>query len=209
MPDVNSYLDEIDAARMRRARELSEIKFKFTATAGPDLLYIGSRSVIVLTYANWEGFYNECARVYIRFLKGLGKRVRETDWMLLLGAFHADLESLRDRHHSDTSRMEFVKNLQSLLECGFDKFDGRVIAAKSNLDFARLSQNYDLLNFDIAPMQPYRNRLDKELVKWRHSVAHGDPPDLSAVDISGHIDFTAELLSVLSDTFQQEMVRRI
>jgi len=142
-------------------------------------------------------------------LKDLGKRVREIDWMLLLGAFHTDLESLKDRHHSDAARMEFVGNLRTLLECGFDKFDGRVIAAKSNLDFACLSQNYNLLNFDLAPMQRFRNRIDKELVKWRHSVAHGDPPDLSAVDISDHVDFTAGLLIVLSDTFQQEMVKRI
>jgi hypothetical protein len=209
MPDVDSYFDEIDVARMRRAKELSEIKFKFTTPAGPDPSNISSRAVIVLTYASWEGFYNECARVYVRFLKELGKRVRETDWMLLLGAFKADFDSLRDRHHSDSARMEFVVNLQTLLECNFDKFDGSVIAARSNLDFARLSQNYSLLSFDLAPMQRFRIRLDQELVKWRHSVAHGDPPDLSTLDISGHVDFAADLLIVLADGFQEAMLRRV
>ena len=209
MPDLDVYFDEIDAARTRRARELSEIKFRFTTSVGPDPSNISSRAVIVLTYASWEGFYNDCVTVYVRFLKELGKRVRETDWMLLLGAFKADFDSLRDRHHSDVARMEFVVNLQSLLECGFDKFDGSVITARSNLNFARLSQNYNLLSFDLTPMQRFRIRLDQELVKWRHSVAHGDPPDLSALDISGHVDFAAGLLLVLADGFQEAMLNRI
>jgi len=208
MPDLDNYLDEIDAARVSRARELSEIKFKFAESTSSDFLYIYSRAAIVLAYASWEGFYNECVRTYIRFLSDLGKKVREIDWMLLLGAFHSDLESLKDRHHSDNARIDFIRKLQTLLECGFDKFDGRVIATRSNLDFDRLSQNYSLLSFDIAPMQRFRNRLDKELVTWRHSVAHGDPPDLSAVDIASHVDFTGDLLIVLADTFQAAMLSR-
>jgi MAE_28990/MAE_18760-like HEPN len=209
MPNVDSYFDEIDAARTRRARELSEIKLRFTAPVGPDPSNISSRAVIVLTYASWEGFYNECVDVYVRFLRDLGKRVRETDWMLLLGAFKAGFDSLRDRHHSDMARIEFVVSLQSLLDCGFDKFDDSVITARSNLDFARLSQNYSLLRFNLTPMQRFRIRLDKEVVKWRHSVAHGDPPDLSALDIGSHVDFTAGLLIVLADGFQEAMLERI
>jgi hypothetical protein len=208
MLDADTYLDEIDTARVRRARELSEIKFRFTTSGSADLSYVGSRAAIVLTYASWEGFYNECVQIYVRFLRDLGRKVRDTDWMLLLGAFHADLESLKDRQHSENARMEFVKNLQTLLECGFEKFDIRVIATRSNLDFGRLSQNYGLLSFDIAPMQQFRNRLDQELVKWRHSVAHGDPPDLSAVDIASHVDFAASLLIALADTFQGAMLSR-
>jgi hypothetical protein len=42
-----------------------------------------------------------------------------------------------------------------------------------------------------------------------HSVAHGDPPDLSALDISDHVDFTANLLMILADRFQHAMLERI
>jgi MAE_28990/MAE_18760-like HEPN len=90
MPDVEKYYDEIDAARARRARELSDIKLMFTTKAGPDPTNINSRAVIVLTYASWEGFYNECVRAYISFLKERGGKVRDMDWMLLVGAFRAD-----------------------------------------------------------------------------------------------------------------------
>ena len=207
MPDVNKYLDEIDIARTRRAKDLSQIKF--TCQAVKDFSLIGSRSAIVLTYANWEGFYNECARIYVCFLRETGKMIRESDWMLLLGAFHTNLEALKDRHHSDDARIEFIQNLKPLLDCGFDKFDIQTIAARSNLDFRRLSKIYALLGFDIGSMQKFRNRLDQELVKWRHSVAHGDAPDLSAVDIASHVDFDAELLITVADTFQAAIANRI
>ncbi|MGC2659933.1 MAG: MAE_28990/MAE_18760 family HEPN-like nuclease [Bryobacteraceae bacterium] len=209
MPDIDKYFDEIDVARARRARELSEIKFRFTSNPSPDPSSINSRAVIVLTYANWEGFYNECVRAYIRFLKQRGGKVRVTDWMLLLGALRADFESLRDRNHSDDARQEFVSNLRSRLDCGFEAIDGSVIEARSNLDFARLRWNFAVLDFDLTPLQRFRIRMDRELVQWRHSVAHGDPPDLTALDINGHVEFAATLLITLADGFQEAMLRRI
>jgi hypothetical protein len=209
MPDLDQYFDEIDAARIRRVRELSEIKRKFSSDRVPDLAGVNSKATVVLTYANWEGFYNDCARTYIRFLRERGGKIRDTDWMLLLGAFHADFESLRARSHSYDARRQFVADLQVRLECGFESFDDTIVEARSNLDFERLSQNFVVLNIDFSSMQRFRIRLDKEVVGWRHSVAHGDPPDLSALDISDHVDFTANLLIVLADRFQDAMLERI
>ena len=209
MPDIERYFDEIDSARAKRAKELSEIKFRFTSNPAPDPSGINSRAVIVLTYASWEGFYNECVRAYMRFLRERGGKVRATDWMLLLGALGADFESLRDRNHSDDARHEFVSNLRLRLECGFEAIDGSVIEARSNLNFARLRWNFAVLDFDLMPLQRFRIRMDRELVQWRHEVAHGDPPDLTALDINGHVEFAAALLITLADGFQEAMLRRI
>ena len=63
---------------VRRARELSDIKFRFTSSSEPDPSNVNSKAVIVLTYANWEGFYNECARAYIRVLQECGGKIRDT-----------------------------------------------------------------------------------------------------------------------------------
>ena len=101
--------------------------------------------------------------------------------MLLLSAFHSDFESMRDRNHSFKSRQQFVENLKERLDCGFDALDPTVVEARTNLDFARLTQNYLLLNFDPTSIESSRNRLDKELVGWRHAVAHGDSPDLTRI----------------------------
>ena len=209
MPDIDKFFDEIDSARSRRARELSDIQFRFTSYSGPDPSGINSRAVIVLTYASWEGFYNECARVYVRFLRERGGKVRDSDWRLLLGALKGDFESLRARNHSDEAREQFVHNLKARLECGFEAVDGSIIEARSNLNFARLSWNLGVLNFNLTQFQRYRIRMDRELVQWRHLVAHGEPPDLSALSISGHVHFAAELLITLADGFQMAMLQRM
>jgi hypothetical protein len=209
MPDLERCYDEIDAARVRRARELSDIKYRFASSSEPDPSNINSKAVIVLAYANWEGFYNECARAYIRFLQECGGKIRDRDWMMLVGALNADLESLKDRNHSDEARHEFVGNLKTHLECGFDAISSGFIEAKSNLNFARLSWCFSVLSLDLTPLQRFRIKLDKELVQWRHSVAHGDQPDLSTLDINDHIDFASRLLIVLADEFQAAMLLRV
>jgi hypothetical protein len=209
MPDVDKYFDEIDAARISRVKELSEIKFRFSSHSGSDPLSINSRAVIVLSYATWEGFYNECVWTYLSFLKERGGKVRDTDWMLLLGALRKDFESLRDRNLSDDARHEFVGNLKDRIECGFDEIDISIVLARSNLNFYRLAWNFKVLDFDLAPMQPFRIKMDNELVRWRHEVAHGNPPDLTAHSISGHVDFAAKLLITLADGFQEAMLKRM
>jgi len=129
--------------------------------------------------------------------------------MLLVSAFNSDFEALRDRNHSAHAKRRFVADLKARLECGFDALDVRIIEARSNLDYERLSENFEVLNFDLAPIQRFRIRLDRELVGWRHGVAHGEPPDLSALDINNHIDFTGHLLIVVADGFQSAMLERM
>jgi hypothetical protein len=209
MPDIEIYFDEIDAARVQRIKELSEIKYKFSSDSRPDPQNIKSKAVVVLTYANWEGFYNECVQAYVRFLRERGGKIRDTDWMLLVSAFDSDFESLYARNHSALAKRQFVADLKERLECGFDALDVRIIEARSNLNYERLSENFDILNFDLTPIQRFRIRFDKELVGWRHGVAHGDPPDLSALDINNHIDFTGHLLIIVADNFQSAMIERI
>jgi hypothetical protein len=209
MPDVDRYFEAIDSARIRRIKELSEIKRRFAGDHIADPSGVSSKAAVVLTYANWEGFYNECLETYVEFLKGRGRKVRETDWMLLVCAFHREFESLRDKNHSAEARRDFVDRLKDKLECDFEKFDSTAIEAKSNLNFRRLAYSYSLMNFDLSGLQKFRLRLDKELVDWRHRVAHGDSPDLSAMDISDHVDFAAGLLIVIADNFQYAMLERV
>ena len=139
MPKLDDFFDEIDSARVRRAKELSEIKRSFDELAPDDVYGVASKAVVVLAYANWEGFYNECVRAYLRFLAEKGGKVRDQDWMLLLGALHADFESLRDRNHSAASRQNFVKNLQTRIDCGFDAVNGDNCRGAFQFGFCKVS----------------------------------------------------------------------
>jgi hypothetical protein len=209
MPKLDDYFDEIDLARIRRAKELSEVKRSFAAKVAGDNYGVASKAVVVLAYANWEGFYNECVRTYMRFLIETGRKVRDLDWLLLVGAFQAEFDAMKDRNHSLESRRVFIESLRLKIDCSYEAINGTIVEAKSNLDFARLSQNYALLSFDLIPVQRARSRIDKELVGWRHAVAHGDSPDLTAMDVDAHIDFTSSLLVMIADGFQYAMLARV
>ena len=209
MVDIEKFFDAIDGARVQRVKELSEIKRIFGSISSASPFAIGSKAVVVLAYANWEGFYNECVQIYLEFLKECGTKVADAGWLMLTGTLSGDFDALRNRNHSSEGRKEFVARLQTRLNSGFDAFDSNVVMARSNLNYARLSENLTMLNFEFSEIQRSRIRLDKELVGWRHGVAHGTPPDLTAVNVSDHIDFASKLMLTVSDLFQNAILAQI
>lgn len=211
MIDPNVYSDEIDSSRSRRARELSAIGGLFGNFGVSDTeKIIAAKAALVLCYASWEGFFTDCVSIYWKFLTDRGGRIRDTNWMLLLGAISSDLDSLRDRNHSHNARREFVRNLEQRLDSEFGGIDEKFINPFSNLNYDRIRYNYDLLGFDASNLEEFRIRLNGELVKWRNAVAHGDYgdiPDLSRLDISNHVQFTSKLLIRVADSFQGAILK--
>lgn len=208
MISVDIYLREIDVNRSRRVRELSEIKSQFAIAEDTLPFRVKSKAVVVLTYAHWEGFYNECVSTYLSFLRDSGKKIRDTNWSMLVGTLSSEINRLKDRNHSPEAACDFVEALSGALTAGFDSFNADVIKSRSNLNFEKLKSNYRILSFNLEPFQRKRIRLDKELVGWRHGIAHGDDPDLSTADSRDHIKFTQDLLLILADQFQEEIVNR-
>lgn len=211
MIDINTYIDRVDIARYRRAKELAEIGRLLGRLGDADPENIGPKGVVVLCYAVWEGFYNECISIYLEFLTERGGAIRDGDWMLLLGVISPKLDSLRDRNHSTEARSEFVRDLQSLIDSRFTSIDperAEYVGYASNLNYKRLKHNYEILQFDHQSLQKHRIWMDRELVAWRNGVAHGDTPDLSLLDISKHVECTRVLLLTVSGAFQEAMVKR-
>lgn len=207
MPEVSNYLDEIDQARQSRVRELSELKYRFSATSDDGPFLINSKTAIVLAYSHWEGFYNDCVNTYIKFLKDRKCTVRLVSWSMMAGALSSALARLKDRNHSNEARSDFIDAILKDWDCDFQNFDASTISARSNLDFQKISENFRVLNFDANRFNAYRNRINKELVGWRHSVAHGDVPDLSEMNIESHLNFTSGVMLEMSDIFQEQIVR--
>ena len=129
--------------------------------------------------------------------------------MLLMAALHGDFESLKDRNHSDEARFEFVTALRAKIDSEFKDIGSSLVEARSNLNFGRVTWCFTVLGLDLTPLQRHRNKIDRELVLWRHSIAHGDQPDLTAMDINSHVDFASTLLVELADQFQAAMLQRV
>lgn len=167
-----------------------------------------SKSAIVLSYAHWEGFYNECAHTYLRFLTHLNKPLSAVDWSLLLGLLTSNFESLRARNHSIEAKHDFVEKLSVALKEGARGYDTSVLLARSNLNFDKIKTNFSVLSFSYDKLQKYRLKIDNEVVGWRHGIAHGSDPDLSLLDLEKHLELVRELLLVMADIFQEEIMAR-
>ena len=199
------YLDEIDSARVFRVRELSEVKRIFSQDRS-DSFGVQSKAAVVLCYAAWEGFYNECIDTYCRFLKEYQFKLVDAGWRHLIGALEADFNSLRDKNYSDKAKREFVDKLQARVDATFEEFDVKCVSARSNLDFSKIRNNYYILGFDVEGIERHRIRIDQELVGWRHGVAHGNSPALDDLDLADHVEFVAQLLDYLSEKFQNAIM---
>lgn len=208
MTDLSSLFDKIDSDRLRRARELSELKVRMTEMNGISKYGINSKALIVLAYAHWEGFYNECVNNYIQALATYGAKISDISWLLLIGVLKSDLQRLKDRNHSPVAEIEFLDRLKGIINSDFSNFDEMAVRSRSNLNFETLGQNFKVLGFDIEPFQRWRIKIDKELVGWRHSVAHGDEPNLTSIDLHQHIQFTQKMLFLIADTFQNELLNK-
>ena len=207
---IDNFFDDIDAARSLRVRELLEIKRHFgDPSPESDPMGVQSKALVVLSYAAWEGFYNECVDGYCEFLQFQEKQVSSVSWKMLVGALVSEFEALRSRNHSRVAKRDFVEKLQDRLICDFTTFDRTVVKARSNLDWEKLEHNFQILEFSLDPFQVLRNRLDREIVGWRHGVAHGDAPNLGSLDAADHISLVAEVMMLVSDAFQSAMLEHI
>lgn len=201
------YLNDIDSLRTRRALELSEVKRLFSANvASTDPLGVNSKALIVLCYAAWEGFYNDCVDVYFQFLRENGHMISSVNWKLLIGVLDADFDSLRSRNHSFNAKTDFICKIAEKMKVDFSQFERSALKAQSNLNWEKLERNFKVLEFDLNRFQKSRNKIQHELVQWRHQIAHGDSPELSSFDAENHVDFVQDILVSLSDIFQESIV---
>ena len=81
--------------------------------------------------------------------------------------------------------------------------------ARSNLNWNRLAESFQLLDFDMTPLLRHKNRLEVEIVGWRHGVAHGNAPNLGQLDVEDHIRLVGEVMALVADAFQAAMLSHI
>ncbi|MCR8898272.1 MAE_28990/MAE_18760 family HEPN-like nuclease [Gordonia sp. GONU] len=207
---IDDYFGAIDASRSRRVRELSDTKLLLGTWSGvADPFGVRSKAIVVLCYSHWEGFYNECVDNYCDFLRASDKTVTDVAWEMMVGSLDRHFEVLRSRNHSRAARREFVTSLRTTLTAKFDAFDRKSVKSRSNLDWDKLTENFLILGFDTSSLLRHRNRIQHELVGWRHAVAHGNSPNLEALDVESHIELTGNVMTIVADTFQAAMVAHI
>lgn len=163
---------------------------------------MSSRSIVVLCYAHWEGFCSSCVNIFVDHLESLNLTYGSVPVDFGLGAVSANLDSYRDKADNLNSRIDLARSFRGLEVKPFENFDRKIILPRSNLNFERLRFIFSVINLDVQPFQKHRIRIDNELVKWRHQIAHGQMFTLDDDKVLSHTKFCEELMFLIKDAFE-------
>jgi hypothetical protein len=199
------FEDELSAERAKRVVSLSNSRALYI-TSSETLRDVGAKSLIVMCYAHWEGFFNFCVDRYVDYVNSLNREIILVRPELLACEVDPHLMSLKDRNFRIELRGKFARAMFDLQSCSKIVNGKPLLKAASNLDFDRLRDCLTMLGVAEDRFLPHRNFIAHELVKWRHQVAHRDEPTLDSADLLAHSHRTEELLVILSESFSDTIL---
>ncbi|WP_374301170.1 MAE_28990/MAE_18760 family HEPN-like nuclease, partial [Paracoccus sp. (in: a-proteobacteria)] len=157
--------------------------------------------LIVLCYAQWEGYLNYCVRNLIRIVNESKLPAGVLMPGLLVCELGPILESAIDRRFSFQSKIDMARQLNSAFKKMSVIENYKLVGAASNLDFKRLAEVFSALGIRLGELAHHKTFIERQLVAWRHQVAHGDAPNLEGADLIRHSQTTESLLTILGDKF--------
>lgn len=196
------FIDRLSVDRTWRARELSDMRIMHHEAECERERAAVSRSIVVLSYAHWEGYCKNSANIFMDYLEEIKIPYANLPPDMFLGAVSNALDSYRDTADNLNSRKKLLNEFRSQVGGTFSNFDRRIILPRSNLNFERLQFICATIGADVQPFQKHRLKIDKELVKWRHEVAHGELFILGEEYAESHTRLCEELLFLTKDVFE-------
>jgi len=199
---LQNYLSQLSSDRLWRARELSDLRAMHAKAESTREKMATCRAIVVLSYAHWEGYCSSSAGTLVDYMEAKNIPYSSLPPDMILGAMSGDLDSYRDTADNLDSRRKLLNSFRKAHGSQVKKFDRRVILPRSNLNFRRLRFILDVIGADIQPFQKHRLKIDKELVAWRHLVAHGEMFALDNPLAAAHTKLCEELMFLIKDTFE-------
>lgn len=167
-----------DKSRIWRLLELSDMRALYHSVEVESQKILLVRAATVISYAHWEGYYADCCEIYYEFIEKIGVRCVDVNEDISLALITSEFDRLFSRGNNVESKLEFYRSIRKHEERSLKGADRSLIKPRSNLNFDRLRFSLDVLGGDIGRFQKLRIRLDNELVRARHSVAHGGAVEL-------------------------------
>ncbi len=197
-----NHLQKISADRIWRIREISDLRSQFNLDVCERYQDATSRAIVVLCYAHWEGYFAACVHTLVDWLENTSLKYSSLPEEFLLGGVMAAFDSLRDRKDNLSARLDFLRSIRGIETKSFTGFDRKIVLPRSNLNFEKLKFIAQILQLDLSPYLRHQLRLDKELVAWRHLIAHGEMFTLDRTKVESHTKFCEELLFLAKDSFE-------
>ena len=165
--------DNIDRDFAWRIKELSLLKSKIPNTPNRDPLQdVLIRAGVTMLYAHWEGFVKCAAENYLNYvsLKRLRHDQLESCFVALCLKKKINEMDNTNRFDLQTAAVDFM--LQQLNERAYIPYEG-IIQTKSNLSFFVFRDICTVIGIDYKKYQLKETLIDRELLQFRNSIAHG------------------------------------
>ena len=177
---VEELQDLLDKDLSWRRKELIEIKFLIDNSIG-STLQLNLKLGIVLLYAHWEGYIKNSANYYLIYLSRFSFKYNElTDNFVTLslkGSFKKCAET--DKLSIHYSIIDTLHN-RSHLEIKIPTAE--VIPKIGILNYELLYEILFTLGLEISPFTLKQHLINRDLVKNRNDIAHGEGVSIAKGD---------------------------
>jgi hypothetical protein len=160
------------------------------------------RGAIVLTYAHWEGYFNEATRVLFREIRNSPPAIGNLPLSAYCLVSRGEIDRLIGRNASDDSVFEFLASLQHKAHQALS-FDEKIVMSRSNLDWERLTIIFNIYGVSWTPFERERIYIQHQLAGLRHAIAHGTDPTLKRSQVKNHLQKGKLLLGEIPPFFEQ------
>lgn len=177
MIDTLSQLqDALDSDMAWRVREVAYFQNASKNLKGPAAqTYI--RAGVTLVYAHWEGFVKLSSESYLEFIQGQGHSYKELKACFSVFGLKRKLSVLGESKQSKTN-VEIVDFLVTELNKKAEMGLANAVKTESNLSSTVFSNIASSINISVSKYETRSNLIDKELLKRRNKIAHGEYLDI-------------------------------
>lgn len=146
------------------------------------------KTLIVMLYAHFEGFFKDCLECYIRYINSTELSLNRFSDSIITASLNREYAAFENKNrkckeltsvppaeeflHKFHRRMELTQKFSSDYLNRKIRIDEKIINTKSNLDYGVVQENMYILGLDYNYFLNKQNAIIK-LVRLRNSVAHG------------------------------------
>lgn len=184
MQDILEFRSDMEDSLSWRVNEFLALKNLLRSDNNIPIV----KTLIVMLYAHFEGFFKDCLECYIKYINSTDLVLSNFIDTIITASLSREYSSFEDFNkkckelttvppaeeflHRYHRRRELTKKFVSDYLNKKVRIDEKIINTKSNLDYGVLQENLYILGLDYNYFSDKQNNITK-LVKLRNSVAHG------------------------------------
>jgi hypothetical protein len=191
-------IDSMSADLSWRKKELTTLHGN-VVTSRSGNLPTALRCASVMLYAHWEGFIKNSAESYLAYIKFQGLNLNQVNSNILALSLKQKISEFTQTNKS-TLHVEFVEYFRNNLneKANFSETDS--IKTQSNLSSLILKEIFAIIGLDITQYELKSNLIDKQLLRNRNNIAHGNQPPIDKIEYENlHVEIVSMLDKIYTD----------